>query len=122
MIVLTGADLVLPDRVVAGGTITIEEERIAEVRSESLPPRSGSHSAENGGHSARGRDSAEQSLRFDFPNHYIVPGFIDVHVHGLEGIDTLDGTAAIGAIAERMPRYGVTGFCPTSIACDPPTL
>jgi len=25
-------------------------------------------------------------------------------------------------MAERLPRYGVTGFCPTSIACDPPAL
>jgi N-acetylglucosamine-6-phosphate deacetylase len=101
MIRLSGADLVLPDRVVAGGIITIENERIIEVRS---------------------GDTAEPSLSFDFPNHYIVPGFIDVHVHGLEGIDTLDGAAAIAAIAERMPRYGVTGFCPTSIACAPAAL
>ena len=30
-----------------------------------------------------------------FRGHYIVPGFIDVHVHGVEGIDTLDGGDAI---------------------------
>ena len=54
--------------------------------------------------------------------HYIVPGFIDVHVHGVEGIDTLDGGDAIARIAARLPRYGVTAFCPTSIACAPAAL
>ena len=56
---------------------------------------------------------------FTFPDHYIVPGFIDVHVHGVEGTDTLDGGTAIADIAEKLPRYGVTAFCPTTIACDP---
>jgi N-acetylglucosamine-6-phosphate deacetylase len=106
MIELSGADLVLPDRVAAGGTLVIDGERIAQVSlaPADLPPTGGSH------------------LKFEFHDHYIVPGFIDVHVHGLEGIDTLDGEGAIAAIAERMPRFGVTAFCPTSLACDPATL
>jgi len=108
MIRLAGADLVLPDRV-AAGTLVIEGDRIAEIvpgRSAEgdLPPEGGS------------------DLTFSFENHYVVPGFIDVHVHGVEGIDTLEGGTAIAAIAGRLARYGVTAFCPTSIACDPSTL
>src|SRR5205823_3182162 len=38
------------------------------------------------------------------------------------GIDALDGGTAIVTMAERLPRYGVTAFCPTTIACDPPAL
>jgi N-acetylglucosamine-6-phosphate deacetylase len=109
MIRLSGADLVLPDRVVAGGTLLLDGERIAEIRADDAP-------------SGEANPSAEYSFSFDFPDHYIVPGFIDVHVHGIEGIDTLDGGTAIAAIAERMPRFGVTAFCPTSIACDPAAL
>ena len=45
-----------------------------------------------------------------------------MHVHGVEGTDTLDGGDAIATIAARLPRFGVTAFCPTSIACDPPSL
>ena len=57
---------------------------------------------------------------FAFHGHYIVPGFIDVHVHGVDGVDTLDGPAsAVAAIAARLPRYGVTAFCPTTVACAP---
>jgi N-acetylglucosamine-6-phosphate deacetylase len=48
----------------------------------------------------------------------IVPGFIDVHVHGVAGLDTLDGPGAVSAIAAQLPRYGVTAFCPTTVACD----
>ena len=103
MILLSGADLVLPDRVVSGGTIVLEEDRIVEV-------------------AAGSRAADPQALYFDLSNHYVVPGFVDVHVHGVEAHDTLDGSHAIAAIAERLPRYGVTAFCPTSIACDPATL
>jgi N-acetylglucosamine-6-phosphate deacetylase len=104
MIVLSGASLVLPDRVLSPGTLVIEDGRIAEVRSDTP---SGSHAA------------------FAFHGHYIVPGFIDVHVHGVDGIDALDpgpDGGAVAAIAARMPRYGVTAFCPTTVACGPAAL
>ena len=54
--------------------------------------------------------------------HLIVPGFIDVHVHGVAGTDVLDGPDAVSIVAAHLPRYGVTGFCPTTVACDPQTL
>jgi N-acetylglucosamine-6-phosphate deacetylase len=104
MIVLSGASLVLPDRVLSPGTLVIEDGRIAEVRSDTP----------FGGHAS-----------FAFHGHYIVPGFIDVHVHGVEGVDALDslpGEGAVAAIAARLPRYGVTGFCPTTVACGPEAL
>jgi N-acetylglucosamine-6-phosphate deacetylase len=104
MIVLSGAALVLPDRILSPGTLVIEGGRIAEIRSDTP---SGTHTA------------------FAFHGHYIVPGFIDVHVHGVEGIDTLDARPegdAVAAIAARLPRYGVTAFCPTTVACGPAAL
>ena len=51
-----------------------------------------------------------------------MPGFIDVHVHGVEGIDVLDGPGAVERVAARLPRYGVTAFCPTTVACAPGML
>jgi N-acetylglucosamine-6-phosphate deacetylase len=106
VIVLSGAALVLPDRILSPGTLVIEEGRIAEIRPD----------AASGGHA----DS-----HFAFHGHYIVPGFIDVHVHGVDGVDSLDVRPegdAIAAIAERLPRYGVTAFCPTTVACGPEAL
>jgi N-acetylglucosamine-6-phosphate deacetylase len=109
MIRISGADLVLPDRILTGGTLVIDRDRIAEI----LPPEN--EERPDGG-------SAPTDVRFSFRDHYIVPGFVDVHVHGVEGADSLDGDAAIRTIAERLPKYGVTAFCPTSIACDPAAL
>jgi len=108
MIVLSGASLVLPDRILSPGTLTIEDGRIAEIRPDA-PSTSHPHS------------------QFAFHGHYIVPGFIDVHVHGIEGIDSLDapggaGEDPIASIASRLPRYGVTAFCPTTVACAPQAL
>lgn len=100
MILLAGADLVLPDRVLPGASLLIDGERIAAVE-------------------ARVVDGPAGVTRLDLAGRIIVPGFIDVHVHGIEGVDSLDGDGAIAAIAARLPRYGVTSFCPTSVACAP---
>ena len=103
MIVLSGADVVLPDRILRPGTIVLDGDRIVDVREGSRP--------------ASGTDR-----HLDLGNHVIVPGFIDVHVHGVEGTDTLDSETAVRTIAERLPRFGVTAFCPTSLACSPAVL
>src|SRR5205814_2789123 len=42
-----------------------------------------------------------------------------------DGVDSLDEIAAgnaIQSIAARLPRYGVTAFCPTTVACRPDAL
>jgi N-acetylglucosamine-6-phosphate deacetylase len=103
MICLTNVDAILPDRVLSGATLAIDGERI-----DAIVPKPSALS--------------DGDVGIDFGDHYVLPGFIDVHVHGVEGIDTLDGDDAITQIAERLARYGVTAFCPTSIACDPVTL
>jgi N-acetylglucosamine-6-phosphate deacetylase len=103
MIVLSGADVVLPGRVLSPGTVVLEGERIVELAA--------------GARAATGSDR-----HLDLSGQLIVPGFIDVHVHGLQGADTLDSEEAIDIIASRLPRFGVTAFCPTSIACAPPVL
>jgi N-acetylglucosamine-6-phosphate deacetylase len=102
-IVLSGADVVLPDQILSPGTVVLEGGRIAEIAPGSRP-----------GGDAPGH--------VDCAGLLIVPGFIDVHVHGIEGSDALDGAGAIAHIAGRLAHYGVTAFCPTSIACAPATL
>ena len=98
MIRLTGATIVQPGGLLSPGTLTLEADRIAEVFA----------GAACGG--------------TDLSNHYIVPGFVDVHVHGVLGVDALDGGDAVARIARMLPRFGVTAFCPTSIACAPASL
>ncbi len=45
----------------------------------------------------------------------IVPGFIDVHVHGGGGFDTMDGLAGIRGMANFHAKHGTTGLLATTI-------
>ena len=103
MIVLAGADLVLPDEIIPGGSLHIVDGVIERIDRFSTSVQAA-------------------ATVIDLRGHTIVPGFVDVHVHGVEGIDMLDGPDAVAAVAARLPKYGVTGFCPTSIACPPERL
>jgi N-acetylglucosamine-6-phosphate deacetylase len=103
MIALSGADIVLPDRVIRGGSILIDQGRIAAIEPRAI-------------------DAGAGRTVVDLANHTIVPGFVDVHVHGIEGVDVLDGPNAVDDVARRLPKYGVTAFCPTSVACTPARL
>ncbi len=102
MLVLSGATVVLPDRLLSPGTLVIDDGRIVDIR----PGLT------------HGGDAAALPLH----GHLIVPGFIDVHTHGLQGVDTLDGPNAVRRIAALLPRHGVTAFCPTTVACAPHAL
>ena len=103
MIVLAGGDLVLPGRVLPNASLLIDGARIAAVE-------------------PHARIDAAGATIVETPECYIVPGFVDVHVHGVDGHDTLDEGDAVARIASRLPRYGVTAFCPTTVACDPSAL
>ena len=102
MIVLAGGDIVLPDRILTNASLVIDQGRIAAIETtRGVPPG---------------------ASVVDVRDAFVVPGFVDVHVHGVEGHDTLDGGDTIAAIASRLPRYGVTAFCPTTVACGPAEL
>ncbi len=103
MIVLAGATLVLPDRVIDAGSIVVSDGRIAAIHDRAI-------------------DKPAGATYLDLAGHVIVPGFIDVHVHGVEGVDVLDDEQAVARVAAILPKYGVTAFCPTSIACTPEKL
>lgn len=50
----------------------------------------------------------------DVEGAYIAPGFMDTHIHGVEGFGTDDlSTKSILKMSEVLPKYGVTSFIPT---------
>ncbi len=103
MIVFAGAVLVLPDRVIDAGSLVVSDGRIQSIHDRAI-------------------DKPAGATYLDLAGHVIVPGFIDVHVHGVEGVDVLDDEQAVARVAAILPKYGVTAFCPTSIACTPEKL
>ena len=58
---------------------------------------------------------------FLFPAGYkLVPGFIDVHIHGAAGADVMDGEpGALHTIAEALPAEGTTAFLATTMTQQP---
>ena len=99
MIVLSGAGLVLAEGIRSPATLILEGDRIVDV--------------------VAGATSAGPTARhYDLSGYFIVPGFIDVHVHGVDGTDVLDSSAALTKVAAGLTKYGVTAFCPTTVACS----
>jgi N-acetylglucosamine-6-phosphate deacetylase len=49
----------------------------------------------------------------------VLPGFLDVHVHGAMGADTMDADpAALAHMARFAAHHGVTAFLPTTMTAD----
>jgi N-acetylglucosamine-6-phosphate deacetylase len=86
--------LVLPDGI-APGRIFVEDGLIAAVE----------------------RDDA---VGTDAP--FLLPGFIDVHVHGWGGHDAMGGPASLDGMARALLRHGVTSFLPTAVTASIATL
>lgn len=49
---------------------------------------------------------------------YVAPGFLNVHIHGCGGADTMDeDTDALTTIRKKQAEMGVTAFLPTTMTC-----
>lgn len=52
----------------------------------------------------------------DMAGKIIIPGFIDVHIHGCAGGDASDADkSGLEKMAKELAKHGVTSFCPTSM-------
>lgn len=46
----------------------------------------------------------------DCQGMYVLPGFIDTHVHGWDGANVMDGVDGTKRLASLLPQFGVTSF------------
>ncbi len=54
---------------------------------------------------------------------WILPGFVDIHVHGGGGADFLDGTPeAVAAVVRTHAAHGTTSVVPTTLTCPDDVL
>jgi len=52
------------------------------------------------------------------PDVLLVPGFVDIHIHGAFGIDVMnDGPAALSILCRKLQAQGYDGFLPTTVSC-----
>ena len=55
----------------------------------------------------------------DYGNAAIIPGLIDLHIHGREGCDVIDcKMSSIETISCSLAEHGVTGFLATTVTTD----
>lgn len=55
----------------------------------------------------------------DVADGWICPGFIDIHMHGIAGHDTMDATPeSLQAISKALTGYGVTSFLATTMTAS----
>ncbi len=89
--------IVLEDRLLPDGQVEVDEGRIVAVDSSPASAGRASRSA------------------IDLAGGYLVPGFVDLHIHGGGGADFMDGTeAAFQTICVAHARHGTTSLLPTT--------
>jgi N-acetylglucosamine-6-phosphate deacetylase len=99
---LRNARIVLPDRTAEHASLLVHDDRIVSLfeSKTDLPPIS---------------DSI-----IDLSGLTIFPGFIDVHIHGAVGVDTMEASAAdLARVSEFLATRGVTGWLPTLVPAPP---
>lgn len=103
---------IIPDETgrftVEGGLALFFDEKIRAIRSAATV-------------SAAEREELEACI--DARGAYVSPGFLNVHIHGCVGADTMDDDPeAIRKMQLFQARTGVTAFLPTTMTYDFPTL
>jgi N-acetylglucosamine-6-phosphate deacetylase len=92
--------VVLPDTILDPGAVLCRSGRIAAIR--------------------RGNSLPVKATVIDAQGGWIVPGFVDIHVHGADGADYMDGTTAAVKTANRAHLHrGTTTIFPTTTTGSP---
>lgn len=56
---------------------------------------------------------------FDLGDNYLLPGMIDMHIHGREGCDVMDAKlSSIETISKSLAKHGVIGFLATTVTAN----
>ena len=91
--------LITPFRIIENGTILIEEGRILKI--------------------GQGSIDFPGAQLIDAQNHFVSPGFIDMHTHGGGGHDFMDGTIdAFLEAAKIHALHGTTAMVPTTLTVE----
>lgn len=76
----------------------------------------GSLKIENGKIKEIGSSISGSEPVIDGEGMYLSPGFIDIHIHGAAGADTMDGSYdALNTISKAIAKHGTTSFLPTTM-------
>ena len=92
--IITNATIITPFELIRNASLIVDKDRILSVTTDELS-----------GKSLGGR--------------YVVPGFVDTHIHGCCGYDTNDGKVdSLLGMSRELVKYGVTSFIPTAVTAS----
>ncbi|GMA56053.1 N-acetylglucosamine-6-phosphate deacetylase [Alicyclobacillus sacchari] len=102
--VIRNGRLVLEDSVIESGYILAEHGVIREIGYDDAFPRT---------------LATRPITVLDAHGQWILPGFIDLHIHGGDGYEVMDGTVrSLEAISRFHARHGTTGWLPTTLTAE----
>lgn len=94
-----GAMLYSEDGILKDPIISIVKGKLHKIQEKSFYPR----------------EDIDEVISFPEPVK-IIPGFIDIHIHGAAGADVMDGTfQAVQTMRRALPKEGTTSFLATTI-------
>ncbi|MCU1300226.1 MAG: N-acetylglucosamine 6-phosphate deacetylase [Candidatus Sulfotelmatobacter sp.] len=103
MIVLRAKRLYTPQEEIQNPLVFIEDGLITEVSSR--------------GQREIPKGATEIDLTRDHDDAILVPGFVDLHMHGGAGVDVMRASAAdLRHLNTFLTKHGVTGYFPTTVA------
>ncbi len=89
--------ILTPDQQIDGGSVIVDHEKILGIE----------------------KGNAVGTTNIDARGYYVIPGLIDIHIHGANGFDTMDASAqAIQEIGRFVARHGVTSYLPTTVTAS----
>ncbi len=98
--IVTNATALLDGRFVPHTRLVTEGGKITNLLETAISPRSG-------------------ETVVDLNNDYLLPGFVDVHIHAFMGRDTMEGEAAVRHMCRELRKVGVAAFLPTTMSASP---
>lgn len=106
---IVNGKLIMTDRIVHDSVIIFEKEIIDVINKENFSQYKKEYKEEY----------KEDIQVIDAKGKYVSPGFIDIHIHGSGGYDTMDGTAeALRVISATIAKNGVSAYLPTTMTMD----
>lgn len=99
--VFLNAKIITPTRIIREvGSVVVENGKISEVQEAGVP------------------SIAPNDQIIDAAGLYLSPGFIDIHIHGGDGADVMDGTIEdVCTVCRAHLRNGTTSIVPTALSC-----
>lgn len=110
-ILLNGAQIYLENKIIPQGCIEINNSKIESISEKPIEQ-------------SKNLIYSTDSMIFSFPETYkILPGRIDLHIHGTHGVDVMDATSeSLSVMTARLPEEGTTSFLATTVTMPVPKI